>query len=169
MRKLFSTVTLTAILTLLSVGMTFAQQNSDTATANVTADVVAAISITKTTDMNFGKVVAGATGGTVVLSTASARSATGGVTLGNAGATAAASFDVTGESGATYAITLPASATIVSGTDEMVVDAFEGDPDGTGTLTGGSETLNVGATLNVDASQPTGTYAGTFDVTVAYN
>lgn len=170
MRKILTMLASTAILTVLSVGVGLAQQNSDTATADVTADVVAAIAISTTTDMNFGKVVAGATGGTVVLTTAGVRSATGGATLGNAGATAAAAFDVTGESGATYAITLPpSSATIISGSDQMTVDAFDSDPDGTGTLTGGSETLNVGATLNLDANQPVGTYTGTFDVTVAYN
>ncbi|KAF0200075.1 MAG: hypothetical protein FD170_3793, partial [Bacteroidetes bacterium] len=30
-------------------------------------------------------------------------------------------------------------------------------------------TINVGATVNVGASQVTGNYSGTYDVTIAYN
>jgi hypothetical protein len=53
----------------------------------------------------------------------------------------------------------------------MTVNAFSSNPSGTGTLTGGSEVLNVGATLNVGAAQPAGTYtnAAGFTVTVNYN
>lgn len=161
--------TMVAALGLLAAGPALAQSSSATATANVTAEIVAAIAISKTTDMNFGKVVAGGTSGTVVLSTAGVRSATGGTKLGNAGSTAAGAFSVTGESGATYSVTLPASRTISSGANNMTVDTFTSNPSGTGTLTGGSQSLAVGATLNVGASQVSGTYTGTFDVTVAYN
>ncbi len=53
----------------------------------------------------------------------------------------------------------------------MTVDTWTSSPTPTGTLTGGTETLTVGATLNVGASQAAGTYiSGTpFDVTVNYN
>lgn len=162
--------TMVAALGLLAAGPALAQSSSATATANATAEIVAAIAISKTTDMNFGKVVTGATSGTVVLSTAGARSATGGTQLGNAGSTAAGAFSVTGESGATYGITLPSSTTITSGViNNMTVNTFTSNPSGTGTLTGGSQSLAVGATLNVGASQVSGTYTGTFNVTVAYN
>lgn len=147
-----------------------AQSSTATATANASADVVAAIAIAKVADMKFGNVVAGATAGTVVLSTAGTRSATGGTKLGNAGSAAAASFTVTGQGSATYSITLPASASLASGVNSMTVNTFASNPSGTGTLSaGGSQTLAVGATLNVGASQAAGAYTGTFDVTVAYN
>ncbi len=71
----------------------------------------------------------------------------------------------------TYSITLPSSATLTSGGNTMTVDTFTHDegalpklPSGTG-----SETFNVGATLNVGAVQAGGTYSGTFAVTVSYN
>ncbi len=51
----------------------------------------------------------------------------------------------------------------------MTVDNFLSTPSGTGTLTGGAETLNVGATLQVAISQPTGSYTGIYSVTVNYN
>ena len=141
-----------------------------TASANAGATIVAAITISKTADLSFGNVVAGGSIGTVVLSTAGSRSVTGGTTLGNAGSTAAAAFTVEGEASATYAITLPASTSITSGGNNMTVNTFTSNPSSTGTLSGaGSQTLLVGATLNVSASQATGTYTGSFDVTVAYN
>ncbi|QHS58121.1 DUF4402 domain-containing protein [Chitinophaga agri] len=146
----------------------------ETASATVTATIVTPISITKDVDMNFGNVaVQSTTAGTVVLTPAGTRTRTGGVTLPTtAGTVTAASFTVAGTTGYTYTITLPTTPlTITSGANTMTVTAFTSDPSGTGTLTGGSQVLNVGATLNVSAGQPAGVYvSGTpFDVTVNYN
>ncbi len=38
-----------------------------------------------------------------------------------------------------------------------------------GTLVGGSDTFNVGATLSVGGTQAAGLYSGPFTVTVSYN
>lgn len=150
---------------------TFAQA---TASATATATIVTPISISKTADMNFGNVaVQTATGGTVVMTPAGVRTQTGGVTLpATTGTVAAASFTVTGQGAYTYAITLPSSAlTITSGSNTMTVDTFTSTPSGTGALSAGTQTLNVGATLNVASAQAAGTYvSGTpFNVTVNYN
>jgi hypothetical protein len=53
----------------------------------------------------------------------------------------------------------------------MTVSAFTSTPSSTGILTGGSETLNIGATLNVAAGQVPGVYSNAtgFDITVNYN
>jgi len=140
------------------------------ATANVSASIVPAISISKDTDMNFADVVAGGSAGTVVLSAAGARSVTGGATVGNSAGVAAASFTVSGDPSSTYSITLPSSATISSGGNNMTVNTFTSSPSGTGTIGGGgTQSLTVGATLQVGANQVQATYTGTFDVTVAYN
>lgn len=141
------------------------------ATATATAVIVAPISISRTADMSFGNIIASVGGGTVVLVPAGTRTLTGVTSPSIAGTVTAASFTVTGVSGATYSITLPGSHTINSGTNSMTVNAFSSNPSGTGTLTGGSEVLNVGATLNVGLAQPAGTYtnAAGFTVTVNYN
>jgi hypothetical protein len=141
-----------------------------TATANGTASVIAPMAITKTLDLRFGKFAPGATAGTVVMTTAGVRSATGGVVLSALGAGGAASFNVTGDTTATYAITLPVAAvTITSGANNMSLDTFISNPVTTGTLTAGAQTLLVGGTLNVGISQAAGDYTGTFDVVVEYN
>ena len=157
---------------LLAFSMKASAQSSATATA--TATIVTPITITKTSDMNFGNVaVQASTGGTVVMTAAGVRTPTSGVTLpGAAGTVSAASFTVNGQSGYTYAITLPASVTLTdAASHSMNVSNFTSTPTATGTLTGGTETLNVGATLNVVAAQAAGVYtsATPFTVTVNYN
>jgi hypothetical protein len=145
-----------------------------TATATATATIVTPISITEAVNMNFGNVaVQTGTGGTVVLTPAGVRSTTGGVTLpAVVGTVTAASFTVNGQGTYTYAITLPATATtLTNGANTMTATTFTSTPSGTGALTGGTQTLNVGATLNVAAAQAAGVYvSGTpFSVTVNYN
>ena len=147
-----------------------------TAQASATATIVTPISITKNVDMNFGNVAVSATiAGTVILAPAGTRTTggAGGVTLpATTGTVTAADFTVNGNGAFTYAITLPASATLtrVGGSETMTANAFTSTPSGTGTLSGGTQNLKVGATLNVAAAQVAGTYVcASFDVTVNYN
>lgn len=131
----------------------------------------AAIAISNTQALAFGKFVAGA-GGSVSVSPAGGRSASGGVVLVPSGAGAAAQFAVSGDANVTYAISLPADGTVslASGTNSMAVNTFTSSPSSTGTLgAGGAQTLSVGATLSVGSNQAIGSYSGTFDVTVNYN
>jgi hypothetical protein len=161
-----------AILSVLGTAQTVSAQ--ETASATSSATILTPISIGQTADMNFGNVaVQSTTAGTVILSAAGGRSITGGTTLpATAGTVTTAAFTVEGEPGYTYAITLPTSPlTISSGANNMTVSTFTSIPSATGTLIGGSEDITVGATLNVGAAQPSGTYvSGTpFNVTVNYN
>ena len=169
MKKMIKFFTITIVMFSFAASA-FAQS---TATASATATILTPIAITKDVDMNFGNLAASGTSGTVVLTPAGGRSATGGVTLLPAGTITAASFTVTGIAGTTYSIALPASATINSGVNTMTVDFFNSTPTvlAGGTLTGGTETLLVGATLNVGVAQVAGVYttATDFDVTVNYN
>jgi hypothetical protein len=150
------------------------QAQTATATSNAAAVIIAPLSITNTGGLHFGTIMRSATAGTVsIAATDGTRSSLGGVTLSAlAPVHSVATFSIEGESGKTVTITLPASTTIVNAaTDDMIVDAFVSDPDDANpvTLTGAATVLRVGATLNVDANQPSGTYTGTFDVSVNYN
>lgn len=164
--------TATSLIALATLGLASAAA-ADTASGTASAEIVAAIAISNTTGLNFGQIAPSGTAGTVTISTAGVRSSAGGVTLGNQVAVSAATFAVTGAPDNTYSITLPADGTITltsGGSPAMAVDGFVSDPATTGTLNGaGAETLRVGATLSVGVNQPTGTYTGLFDVTVAYN
>jgi hypothetical protein len=136
-------------------------------TVLVTATLWAPISISVGADMEFGTMLTTGTAGTVTVTPAGARSSVNVDLFG--GVPSAASFDVTGESGQIYSIILPSSATLTSGGDTMTVDTFTDDAGASPTLVGGSDTFNVGATLNVGATQAAGTYSGTFAMTVNYN
>jgi hypothetical protein len=153
----------------------FAQSTAST-TAASSATVITPITITKAGDMNFGNLVATAAGGAIVLSTANARSGDAAILLGTQnGTVTAASFTVTGETAFTYAITLPTGTFNVSNSDAtpatMAVGTFVSSPNATGTLTAGTETLKVGATITLLADQASGVYTNAADlaVTVYYN
>lgn len=149
--------------------ISFGQANDATGTAQAFANIVTPISIKKNIDLNFGNIAASGSNFTVALSAAGVRSSTGGTgTLPSVmGTVTAAEFTASGLTGATYAVTLPSSITITHGTNNMTVDDFNSNA--TLTLTDGSETFNVGATLNVGANQVAGAYTGTFNVVVNYN
>ena len=172
--KNISKVLVVAAIALVSANHSFAQA---TATASASATIITPITIVKNVDMKFGNVAVSATlAGTVIMAPAGSRTTggAGGVTLpATTGTVSAASFTVSGQSGYTYAITLPSTATITDpvSSSTMTVNGFTSSPATTGLLTGGSQTLTVGATLNVGAAQTPGTYtnASGVPVTVNYN
>ena len=161
------------VVVLLLVGSVSVNAQS-TAQATATATIVTPISIAKVSDMNFGNLAVDAvTGGSVELTPAGNRIPAFGVTLpATTGTVTAAAFTVTGNSGYTYSISLPSNIVLNhSGAFEsMMADTFTSTPSGTGTLTGGTEDITVGATLWVAAGQLDGVYTSSnFDVTVNYN
>lgn len=159
-------------------GAAFNANAQAVASATATATIVTPISISKTTDLNFGNLsVSASAGGVVTLepSAAATRTASGGggVSLpAVTGPVAAALFEVTGQASFTYDITLPLSATVVNGANSMTVDNFTSSLGTTGTLDGaGTQSFYVGADITVAAGQAPGTYTtGTpFLVAVNYN
>ena len=147
-----------------------------TATSSIGATVVTPIAISKTADLNFGSFAADANeAGTVVVAANGTRTFTGGadnISTTN-GTLAAASFTVTGEGAATFSIALPGSVNVThtDTTTTMSVGTFVSNPATTGTLSSGTATVTVGATLTVAAGQLAGVYAHAagLPVTVAYN
>jgi hypothetical protein len=138
------------------------------ASASGTATVIAPMTISKTADLRFGSFAPTTSAGSVVISTAGARSGTN-VSLSSLNTGGAAGFSVTGDTTATYTITLPSSATLSGPGTSMTISNFTSNPSGTGTLSGGAGTIAVGGTLAVNASQASGAYSGSFSVSVDYN
>lgn len=163
------------LLFLLTAGFTMNAFSQAAATATATATIIAPIAITNALDMNFGNLTVQAeASGTVVIAPAGTRTRTAGVNLPRTtGTFTAASFIIEGASEYAYIITIPSTGYILTNAttlETMTVSAFTSSPSSTGILDG-SETLNIGATLNVAAEQAPGVYTNAtgFDVTVNYN
>jgi hypothetical protein len=161
----------------LAIGMIAFSAHSyaqSTATASTTALLVAPISITKVTDMNFGIVASSATSGTVVLDYADGRTTTGGTSLPAGGsAQRTAEFAVTGEGTSGFSIAIPSSPITLTGSvaGSLTVSNFIADLGASSNLVSGEKTIKVKATLNVPANSVAGTYYNASDlfVTVNYN
>ena len=146
-----------------------------TRSATGTATVVTPLSLVNTAPLSFGALGAGATAGTVTVSTGGVRTTAGGVTPLNGTVSAAGFTGMTGTTGIPFLIVIsnpPASITLtrVGGGATMTVNTMQ--------VSGGSGlrlvatnslfSFTVGGTLHVGANQAKGTYNGTFNMTVNY-
>jgi Mat/Ecp fimbriae major subunit len=140
-----------------------------TTSASASANILTPIALSKTADLNFATIIPGASADTVVVSAAGGR--TCGAALTCSGSVASAAFNVAGSANTSYAITLPSTISLTSGSNSMTVDNFTSSKVGnTSTLSGtGTDSFTVGARLNVGASQAAGAYTGSFSVSVDYN
>ena len=159
----------TILLPLLVAPVAAFGQSSASASATASATVYTPITLTKTTNLQFGNVFSTTAGGTVTVSSAGVESSSPTGLFAAANTPTAASFTVGGADNAVFAITLPASASLTSGANTMTVNTFTSSLGATSTLSAaGAATLNVGANLVLGASQAAGSYTGSFSVTVAY-
>ena len=153
----------------------FAQTGTN-ATATSSAYVITPIGIANTGDMNFGTLAVNTSAGTVLLPATDGtplRTRTGGVTLpAIIGTVSDATFHIVGEGASQITIGLPGSPVDITGPGStMSVSLFTCYPSITPILSGGMLDIYVGATLNVNGSQGTGSYTTPvpFTVTVNYN
>ncbi|MDR0449416.1 MAG: DUF4402 domain-containing protein [Rickettsiales bacterium] len=135
-----------------------------TATGNASVVIQPTITATQTQAMNFGTITPTASAGTAVLSTAGA--VTSG-TLGTYDTTTQGIFTITAADSTALNITF-STGTLTSGGNSMTINAFTTSPATYTTSASGTLTLDVGATLNVAANQATGSYSGTYTMTVSY-
>lgn len=150
----------------LALGLVSGAANAATADGTARATILQQVTVTNTSDLQFGTVAIGTGGGTVTVSTGGARSC--GSTLVCSGASTAGGFSVAGASGMNVGISVPGSVTLTEvGGGSMA--ATLNSSAATLTLTGtAADAFTVGGSLNVGATQAAGAYAGTFTVTVAY-
>ena len=161
-----------AVLGVISSTPAFGQAAPASATANANAEVVNTITLTKTADLNFGRIAAHTSSGTVTVSTAGARSSTQPSLLIAGTTPTAAAFNVGGQPSLGYNITLTNSTITLTHTTDTskTMPANLTLSKATGTLTaGGTDSLTVGGALTVGASQTPGTYQGQLQVSVVYN
>lgn len=143
---------------------------ANSADASASASIVSAMTLTKSSDLKFGNIIASGSAGTVVIGAGADTAAynNGASAAVTAGTIARAKFDVTGGAGsATTTLSLSASQiTLTSGANSMTVDLVKTADQA---LSSGAATYYVGGTLNVGANQAVGNYTGTFTATVQYN
>ena len=171
---------LAASLTLATAPCAFAQSTTST----IRTTIVPRLSLVKTSDLDFGQVMASSTAaGSVTVTPTGSRSAGGGATLAG-GSPSAAAFSGIGSRNQIVIFSFGAPSVLLtrtSGGQTMTVDSFTlGATTGGGlnqlgnsgrwriVSSNGQFTLPVGATLRVGAAQTPGDYEGTFTLTAVY-
>jgi spore coat protein U-like protein len=146
--------------------ISFAQNNAN-ATALTAAEIVEPLTISKSQDLNFGRIIGGSAGGGTV-SIAASEAATR--TIPDAlnapsGTITAAKFDITASK---YSYTIGLEDTELNGTDLTEMLFTPKHSLGLVNSSTGNLTLYVGGDLTVGATQEAGVYSGTVKVTVQY-
>lgn len=145
-------------------------------TGQVLAEVIEALTATETNQLHFGRFATSATGGSIVITPEGNRYANGSVMLVS-GPFGPGQFVITGFPEATFIMLLPEGPSVLSHQPTnrtMIVDNWVSSPPaGSGPLilSNGTAVISIGATLNVGnyEQNPVGIYAGTYQLTFAYN
>lgn len=161
------------LIMLLIAGRSWSQS---TVTAQAFAEIIEALTANESDQLNFGRFSPESGGGNIVVSPDGARSSQGSVVLAS-GAHSPGRFRLSGAPGASFTLQLPEGPAVLvnQGSGQtMVVEGWVSDPpaeSGQSTLADGSRVISIGATLSVGAidQNPVGLYAGTFQLTFAYN
>ena len=165
---------LTAVIfTLLFSGQVWAQTS---VTSQAYAEIIAALTATENSQLNFGRFYPGVSGGEVIISPDGVKSAQGSVML-SGGTSSPGRFTITGAPDATFSIQLPEGPVqlVHQGSSQtLTVNQWTSDPPAgfsSGTLNEGSEIVSIGASLVVGSieNNPVGIYTGSFSLTFAYN
>lgn len=167
--------TMASAVLLFAVGIAQAQ----TISGDAQVAVVTQLSFIQVEDLHFGQIIAGATAGTVTISSTSVRTTTGGVMPAGSGFQAGR---FVGRGTQNQRITLqilPAVIPLLGPGLPMTVTDITIGTDGTLNQSGASRNyrivpadgifwFNVGGRLNVGASQAAGEYSGMFTATLIY-
>jgi Mat/Ecp fimbriae major subunit len=151
-----------SVIASLGLGATSAQ--AATATATARAKILRQVTVTNSTDLQFGTIVTGTAPSTVIVSTLGARTCGAGLVC--SGVTTAAAFAIGGTTGQIVTISVPATVQLDSGTNNMIATLTSSAA--TATMVANAGAFTVGGTLTVGADQADGDYAGNFIATVNY-
>lgn len=140
---------------------------AQSARGDTTVRVLQPVTVVKSADLNFGRVLPAATAATVAVAEDGTR--TCGANLRCFGSTTAGAFTVTGSAGETVSITLASPTVTLRNTGgAQTMTATIAISIRSLVLTNGTGTFRVGGTLNVGANQAAGTYTGQYTVSVNY-
>jgi spore coat protein U-like protein len=152
--------------------------DADASVGTATVSVVEPIGIQRVADLRFGRIIQPTANGTLTLAFDGTLTEAGGV-VGLSSTPQAingrgpGAFAVFGDPNRRFIAFMPNSTVITSGANAMVVNQFQANPGGFPGIfrrfdANGFAPLFIGGRLNINANQATGTYTGTYDVTVLY-
>jgi Mat/Ecp fimbriae major subunit len=147
-----------------TLGMGATAANAASATATAKAKILRQVTVTNSTDLQFGTIVSGTAASTVTVTTAGARTCGAGLVC--SAASTAAAFAIGGTTGQVVTISVPPTVTLNSAGNSMTATLTASAA--TATLVASAGAFTVGGVLAVGASQADGDYAGTFSATVDY-
>jgi hypothetical protein len=146
-------------------------QASATTSASASITVFQPITITKTADLAFGRVIRTSTTPTIYTIAASngATSVSGGngIFTAGGGTPGRATFTVNGEGGQAFNIVSDPTVVANGNTINLVTSGAVGTLSGT-LGSAGSTTFGVGGNVTLSSTSPTGVASGSFNVTVTY-
>lgn len=161
-----------AVVGLLALSTPALAQNSANTSATGSVTIIRPITITKTADLQFGRIVKPATGSASVTIANTADSVSAGTAVSLGGTISRAKFTIDGEGGQAISVSVgsltmngPSASTLVVA---LTPDQVTGVQLSNALGAAGSLTLNVGGSFPLPAAATTGLYSGTFTVTVAY-
>jgi len=173
------------VLAAVSFGANAADVNTSTAGGTSAAALQAPIAVTAATTgdvdkdgtavlngnkLDFGIINIVAAGGAVKVGVTNVYDAlTSGMLQASGGVPSAAGFKIAGTVGLTYIVTVVDGGNMTNGTTPLTLSDFTNSASGTVGASVPSNTFLVGGQLNIPANATVGAYAGTFNVTVAYN
>lgn len=160
----------TAVLAL-GLSATTAQAAPASTSAQAKAKVLKRLTITKTTDLDFGTIVTGTAASTVAIAADGTVACGAGLTC--SGTRTPAVFNVTGSNNAVLTVNIPASVTLknktTGATSTMSADLVNPGTLNLGNSGSAGTALRFGGTLNVAGNQEDGVYeSDVFSVTVDY-
>ena len=162
-------------LAVLTTAATPAFGQSSSVTTNGTTTIIQPVTISQSSALAFGTLIRPSTGsGTVTIGTGSDSVVTTGGIVALRGTTTRARYTVSGEGAEVVSVSMPTSFNLTrSGAPDLAVTLTR-SPAGNLTLSGatgatGTASLDIGGSFSVSSTTPTGDYAGTFTVSVAYN
>ena len=152
------TIVITGLVAAVSATGAFAANPQD---GSASAVAVTPLNVSEDTGMNYGSFAVGSAGGTVVLDTGDAVSASGDVDLLAATGAASADFSITGQASSNISVTVGvAGAELQDGSgNSMALGTFTNSGLPAALDGSGNASFIVGAALTVGASQTSGTYS----------
>jgi hypothetical protein len=155
-------------LALATVGIA-SNASAATATASADAQILTALSVSRTGSLNFGSVAESGSGGTVTVSTIAAKSCSPGLLC--TGTATVPTFTITGAPSAPVTVAFALNTIVLNGPSGATMNADLTSSVGNATVLDsvtGLQTFTVGGQLTVAAGQAAGAYQANMNVTVLY-